>query len=578
MNALRERSLRTQARRALFYLLAAVVCASAWLEPAVCAAAFDKADLRLAPDLDARVLSGYPRTVHSLYGPLTVGVELRNRGVERRVLIQIGGISGSARQIRVPAGEQVRSFFYLPTASMYDSRTVELTELQTGAHRVVDVNARVERKETVARLGPLAGALNVADPYTMLGALDEYMPDDWRGLSGLRVIVVDHAYAASQRLDWKVLMDWVAMGGLLLIATPSDAFHTPPWPGMPAFAAEPRSTSEAVIHRIGLGEIALVMPQALEQMDAQLPERLDLCDGCRWQLANELPDRLAAIVAKRLEDVVQPPGAAVFLILLAFVVVTGPLGWLRFVRARGQPLRYVAFATASALVFSLAVLTQDLLQNGIALKCEAGSLLLIDQRAGREIGVEEAALYAPSGHGTELRAPLDGELFPPRGRRLQSDAYEWTASRSEQRIERGVPVRQRTFAAARWISRRAGGLEVQMAEGGLEVENQLGVDLRGLSLWSSQRPRVRFELAGLRRGERGLARPSDAPFAPAARVPPFDAVVGAARSLYYALADGALGADRFVAEAVWTPASSHLVSARGVSANTTPHVIAGVYR
>jgi hypothetical protein len=580
MSTRRARSVVVIGRNA-FLLLA---CGALLVLPAIARAELHAIDFRLTRDLDVKVLSGYPLTRHGYYGPLAFGVELRNHGGEREVEIDVEQPTRSSRRLHVPAGERVRAWFALPVRTNYGSAaTVRITDGNTGRSRVTTAEGEYSNEEPLARLGPISTALNVDKPYSLIGALDGRMPDDWRALSGVRLIVVEHGYAVSHvsEAEWHVLLDWVAMGGVLLVSTPAeDMSDKPPWPAPLPFARNVRETEAGLVQQIGYGAIVRLFPARLANVSG--PSFLGdagVCEACSWQVSEESiqSDQPHINARARLQGYVAEPGWGLFGVLALFASAVGPVGWLWLVRKRGAPIAYLLFVIGCATVFSLAVLGHDMLENGISPKCLDRSLVLIDQRTGHELGSEDAALYAPTGSGTRLRLPAAGlALLPGTTMLFEEQPMQLELSEDRQLIQGGVPVRRRELASVRWLQPQRGGLELEAKPDGLWVENQTGYELRGVVLW---RGKSSYRLADLPRGGRAKAEPLAADLV-RGNTPglPSGPVVGSASPLARAIVDGELGDDRYIALYAWSPASSALVDdgVRAVAAGA--HVLAGVLR
>jgi hypothetical protein len=545
---------------------------------------FASADFGLGRDLEAKLLHGYPLDANAYYGPFTIGLQLRNRGGERSVRIQINGTVNTERTLRVPAHDQVRTFFYLPSNFAYYSENAQLTvtDLATGRSKEIGAGSSETSAAAVARLGPISTALNNSSPWTFFGALDAHMPDDWRGLAGLRAIVVEHGYAMAHAPDWKVLLDWVAMGGLLLVATPAGELGEPaPWStgdarAEIAFAAPPVETSGGVMQRVGLGTVARVLPEQLATMDAGFVARIGACTSCGWSVNSSDTTAYASSnsARARLKGAVHGPSWRLFSLLSLFVFAVGPGGWLAFVSRRGRPLRYVAFTLGAALAASLIVISDDLIENGIRARCAANSLILVDQRTDTEIGVEDVAMYAPASRGTGLHVPLGVHMLLPRSSDFR-DTLQVTVDADRMHVQGALPLRQRRVVAGRWLQPARKRLEVQASGGELWVENQLGYDLSSLVLWHGSDA---YRVPKLVRGARARAE-SIAPQEAAARLPAAASApaVISASALVRSIAAGDFGQNRFAATYAWAPAQSTLIAADTLPVPGNDHVIAGVY-
>jgi len=559
-------------------LAAAAVVLSGWAAPA--AAQLNHTDLALAPDLDVKIFQGFPVTRHGYHGPIVFGVQLRNRGPERSVQIDVDHPTRMSRSLRVPAGERVRAFFALPVRGTYGMSAIfELADSRSGKRRRLTANSELQADEPVARLGAITSAFNVDKPFVLIGALDGHMPDDARALSGIRVIALEHAYAAVHEIDWKPVLEWVAMGGVLLVSTPAEQWRAPPpWGERLPFARALRETEAGLVQQVGYGAIARVFPERLASVSGSFLADIGVCESCRWSIEErEIDENIAFKYAyERLRSMVARPGWGLFGVLLLFSTAVGPVGWVWLIRRRGLPLHYLGFVVATAALFSIAVLGHDLIENGIAAKCAPRSLVLLDQRNGVELGVEDAAMYAPTSRGTRLRSKPGALLLLPSAMPSADDARPaLELDQGSEWLVNAIPVRQRELVATRWLAPQRGGLELEQTGDDLWIENQTGRELASLVLWRSGKS---YALRKLARGARVRAEPIDAEQAEAGAVnPPYNTVVGHGDALAEAIVAGELGADRYVATFTWTQESSALVGPGVAPRPSKEHVLAGVF-
>jgi hypothetical protein len=569
----RERLARVLA--ALLALLAVLVLDSS------AAAQLNDSDLALTADLDVRIYQGFPVTRHSYHGPMVFGLQLRNRGGERSVRVDVSHPTALSRTLRVPAGERVRAFFALPARAAYGMAAVfDLTDSRSGKRRRLTANSEFQSDEPLARLGAITTAFNVDKPFVFIGALDGRMPDDARALSGVRVIVVEHAYAVAHadEIDWKPVLEWVAMGGVLLVSTPaSDWQAPPPWGERLPFARIVRVTEAGLVQEVGYGAIARVFPERLATVSGSFLGDLGVCESCRWSVdEREVDENIPLKYAHdRLRTMVARPGWGLFGVLLLFATAVGPVGWSWLIRRRGLPLHYLGFVVATAALFSIAVLGHDLIENGIDAKCAARSLVLLDQRTGVELGVEDAALYAPTSRGTRLRVKPGALLLLPSSTAGTDIKPELELAQGFEWLANAVPVRQRELVATRWLSAQRGGLELEQRADGLWIENQTGRELASLVLW---RDGASYRVSKLARGARERGEPCDAKQAEVSSInPPYNTVVGHGDPLAEAIVAGELGGNRWIASYAWSPESSALVGPGVAPRPGREHVIAGVF-
>ena len=561
--------------------------AALWLSPSRAHAQFETEDFSVGPEVEVTLLHGYPRSARNFYGPMTFGLVLKNRGGARELRLDIDGYAEATRTLRLQAGEERRVFTYLPARSGYTDSYVELvlSDLRTGKRKAVSARSSMPSEAPVARLGPVSTAMNVEQPWTLVGALNSAMPDDWRGISGLALIVMEHGYAQHEKPNWNVLLPWVVNGGVLVLPTKAEDFDEPaPWlaagnaqtfPSVPWASEVAESTQAGLIQHVGLGAIARVLPEHVARIDADFVQLIGLCESCVLRVdARQLePDAVASVARNRLSGAVKRPGALLLLLLSAFALIVGPLGWLVFVRKHGRPLRYVGFSLGVAVGFCAFVVVLDLFQNGVHTRSVANSIVYVDQRAGVELGVEDLALYVPAGRAPTLSASPSAQLLLPMYVMPREQAHLRVVQTHErQTLEGAVPERKRTLVGSRWYEKARGRLVVQEDAHGIVVENHLGRDLKSLTVWRAGKE---YALGALAQGARAeaSARTDTANLAPVtANGPMLDALA----PLLSQIVNGARGGDRFVGTFEWTRAGSQLVQDDVRPYKPGKHVIAGV--
>ncbi|MEY4579195.1 MAG: hypothetical protein RL701_3898, partial [Pseudomonadota bacterium] len=207
---------------------AAVLCSTC-----VVRAEFNTRNEFVGEELHVRIHDGYPRANDNFSSPATVGLELANRSDERSVEVTFEGDAQLTRRVHLPAREQATLFLYLPQRAWggVEYGRLRVTDLANGATEAWTIDARTDVNPlnhfSVARLGTITAAFNVDAPWHLAGALDDHVPDDWRGLAGLNAVVVEQAQLQRWRTSFPVLKDWVVAGGLLIIATTQQELAQP---------------------------------------------------------------------------------------------------------------------------------------------------------------------------------------------------------------------------------------------------------------------------------------------------------------------------------------------------------------
>ncbi|MDD9970713.1 MAG: hypothetical protein OXR73_31035 [Myxococcales bacterium] len=535
-------------------------------------------DLTFDRGLAVTGLSGYPRALVGWSRRATIGFVARNQGPERSLVVEVTGTVHSTRHIRVPAGETLRFFMHLPLPGSSPLET-SVTDSLSGQRRTFTVRNlhAYDEEHPIGRLGLLSFPWNVSDPWTGVGSLDDAWPDSWRALDGLNALVIEHRTLLERPSRLPVLSDWVVAGGLLLVSAPASAIPDLPelLPGAP-FAGASESIDGGRLRRVGLGAVAVLSPEQLHDIDEAFLERIDAAQLRNWIGSDRNLSGIMRMTKDRLAPALGRPSWTVFLLQLGFATMVGPVAFHRWVRKRRKPLRYVGFVGACAATFSVALLGADLMQRGLRISGSARSLLLIDQRADRELGFSELAAYASTSYGTMLDGPIGSDLMvlrPPRG--LGESDIRHSATGGVQQLDGAIVARQKGLVGSRWILPASGRLEVVASDRGLHVENHLGRDLTKLVIWHRDLPHLVEELP---RGAVVIAQPIS--------VAQGDALSGwevvapltsQGVTLLEMLRSGRLGGSRYVGLADLSPDNGLHVSRGFKRVDDGKHVVAGVY-
>lgn len=530
----------------------------------------------VGPGLRVTLRDGYPRSIDPYSGTTTFGLELENLGAEREVELVAGGDISARRLLRLPAHERMRVFYYAPIRM--GSNTLTVIDKATGAARELHIGASVESNLQLGRLGTLSTAFNVDTPWSMAGSLDSHFPDDWRGLAGVHAIVVEHEHLLARRALWPVLHDWMVMGGQLAVLSTPEQLATPVPVDLPAaFISPVKETWFGLSQRVGLGVITRVHPEKLVQVSTAFRDNVCADEKCGFVMdaGSVRPDAIAEEAVKRMEGAIHRPVQALFAVLACFALVVGPFGHTYFVRRRRQPLRYVAFAAGTAVSFSAAAITADLLGNGVETKASVRALLLIDQRADRELGVEDMVLYEPTGLGFDLQPLAAAQLFTPSQNWRESlDSLQFEPAGKRLRVRQAVPPREPRSLGARWLSEASGRLVTAAEGGGLAVENQLGRDLSSLVIWHEG---ALYTLGALKRGQRAQAVPVAASMPDVEPRVPSSLITNVYRNLVGDVLSGKRGQNRYLAQATWNAELSGITTSPLELAQPAELLIAGVY-
>ncbi len=438
------------------------------------------------PNLGIEILHGYPYNQNRIDQHLTVGFLFHNHGSQRQIDVEIIGNINVRRQVSIPPGESRRLFVYLPhiantsfRVAFTDTATDYRTKPRYIRSKGTFSSSRKHPKYKLARLGVFSVPINVVKPWYDIGRIaDSEMPDHWRGLTGITALAAEYPYFMSEH-PWKqTVMDWVSMGGILLISASGDSpVDIDAFREQLAFAAKiPRGRRI----RVGFGYVAVVSAKALANIDTGFLAALTV--NCPCHYSDAISSRQ---LRKHLLEAGQPPRWILFLLLTGFALLIGPLGWGYLVKKKKRPFSYLAIVVFAAGVFSTGILLVTFLSEGITPKGVRASLHFVDLRSNTHISLKETGMFAPTQYGTTIEAPKGSSLLLPdtanrfRGNRKHSMAV----GTSRETLEGAVPVRERRLIGVRNLSRNGGRLIIAKHEHGLRVENHLHGGLKSLSVW-----------------------------------------------------------------------------------------------
>ena len=525
--------------------------------------------------LSIEIIRGYPYNYNSLDDHLTLGFFFRNQGAQRQLRMQLSGDFNTSREISVPAGETRRLFVYLPHFTN-PSFQVVFTDKVTGIrsppwHLGVSggFSSSVNRPHYIlARLGSFSVPINVLGAWNDMGRIDtaDKMPDHWRGLTGVTAIVVEYDYFLSNH-PWKqTLIDWVTMGGILLVTTankPTDDLE-PLWKPLPFanafvdfevgalkdFLPSQKHIKEAPhvwskFMPVGLGHIAVIPNSLLANIDTDFLQQI----GIQPPSVNEhqtISQKTTDFLQQVLPDIGQVPRWTLFLILLGFALLIGPLGWIYLVKKKGRPFSYLIFVMVAAGVFSGSMLVATFLADGVAPKGIASSLRCLDLRTDTQITMEQVAVFVPTQYDSTIRIPTGGSvlLFPLRTDPRRVWNYTMKVDTAWETLEGIIPVRQRRLIGTRNLSRTQGRLVFTSEENSLRVENHLHGALNALRVWQDGHY---YSFGAIDRGEAAIAQPVEAP-TPSLSLSFSSQLMTEGTTLFNRLRRGELGTRYFIGE------------------------------
>jgi hypothetical protein len=207
---------------------------------------------------------------------------------------------------------------------------------------------------------------------------------------------------------------------------------------------------------------------------------------------------LGEIAGVAVIDGLQIPVRGLFLLMISFAVVIGPVNLALLRKWRRQTWLLWTVPLVS-LVTSGTIFVYALASEGLTAKVRVEGLTLLDQVEQRAVTVGSIAYYSPLTPGDGLHLPLDAELTPliQWGTSTHGRTVDWS---HDQHLQSGW-VNARSPAYFKWRSvayRRERLLVRPGADGRPEVMNGLGVNIR--QLWLADIDGRRFSLTDVAEG------------------------------------------------------------------------------
>ncbi len=475
------RGFRTKPRAAIDSVVAIMAIGVALFAPGA-AGASGIETLRIARDLKVEIVSGHmPKSRAQQSYHLT----FKNSGPQRTISIDYD--TATPRTVIVDAnGERSLSMFV--NSNLSNGKMVfEDSVSNKSATSMKNIHGYFYYQDhIIARLGAIDSAMTVSD-WNDAGTLHPRQSADWRHIAAVDMIVVQAQVLDSETQWHDALGYWVLQGGILVIVSTngsSDEFMN----SIPFSKEVSTSTSAFTGKRkaqaVGLGQVIQVPPSAIKKINQKTIKRWHLEDslGSWYDYSHHQLDwENAPLQNSRLSQTIEVPYGMLFIVLLIFVILIGPLGWVRMVRNRGQVLRYIFVVMVSSTVFTLGMLLVDIFSTGITPFGSEVSLRFIDQSSEVEMSIQDLEFYAPTRVGTSLIIPHDTvplfhkEMYP-------KSIHQHTAT--EDIYDSLLSGRKVKLLGLRRIGASKGRLLLSESEqGALSVENHLGSAIEHLDLW-----------------------------------------------------------------------------------------------
>lgn len=323
---------------------------------------------------------------------------------------------------------------------------------------------------TVARLGPIDWPMTISH-WTDEGTVAEQQQGSWRNISGYTMLITEATFLADQPRWHDTLRQWIVQGGILAVVSESPLksdFLTQ----LPLQHHDhPAGQRTQRIRRAGLGMVVHLSPNEIRTVDESVMIGWGLTESLAAGYNGEFYSPYSDHQHLRLSGKVGTPYGGLFLVLLLFVVLVGPLGWVRLVRKKAQVLRYMVFVVATSAVFTLGMTGVDMWSTGITPFGSGFSIRFIDQGSETELSIQDLDLLAPSRVGADLVVDPETMVL------FESDRYSRSdrGSEEEKMVVRGLLRGRRTRnIGLRWVGKSRGRLLLSQEGDDLTIENHLG--------------------------------------------------------------------------------------------------------
>lgn len=549
-----------------------------WATPGEAALQTEKA--QFAAGFKLAIGHGYSASYDELSKQLVLRVVVDNsaQAVARELVLEVSGSLNFQRSVQVPAYESRQWFWYMPvlTAQRYLRFSLQATDRATRERQTLEWSEEFansgEEKYYFARLGsnpPPAPEYESSEHWVDQGIVEDHeVPDIWHGLTGYQVLLVRQATLASA--PWReVLQDWVLMGGALLVyAEPGDD---------PAVVMKTTGFATSMnVGQRGAGSVQVATASTYNSVFRHIQGNIPASLHTTQRTSAEIK----AFLDQALPDMGKPNHRLLFLILLGFSIVAGPVLWTLLVYRQARPFAYIGGVFVLSVMVSGGVLVVNVLAEGVNPKVNHASLQLLDLVQQQQLWVQQFSVFRPTSlGGGQVRLPPEALLsqgkYSTTGWGAADLGVQWDAAG---RLVRGVlPVRQRVIMVQRGVRPLARRLlfsrDQDLAQ--LSVENHLGLVLQDLSITDGTDC---YHLAQLKSGERQVAQPVTC------QIPDADDLHSVDRFFGYPLnqiAD-ALLSGQYGRRFFWASTPQWLVEEAVIAGETQPlepahHVLLGVW-
>lgn len=434
---------------------------------------------------------------------MSVMVEVTNNGAPRELYMGLNGFAEYAKTIRLNRGETRSLFFSLP--ALYRLRynnSVNLSVVDTKTRKNRSWDVRISNssdygsKVKVGQLGRLATSIRTSSDWRDAGKIDPVvLKTSWKALAGLELLLVERntfeRLSGGQKTN---LRDWVLAGGVVYFLNTQQDEHDKLWQGLKAMSV----VDDGAGVRMGFG-VVRYMPSVPSRIRLDYSYARELSKIRHFEQVDQ--EDYSSFARSKLPDIGRVDATWVFIVLIVFAALAGPLGIVVLIRRRNKPFKYLGNMMLLSVVFSGGILLVDSFLAANNSLVSSDSVVLIDHQNDRQVSMTQTAVYPL----TELSFELPhnaGVTVMPSVRSYRGERYNLAIDDqpNHQLISGLLPVRQRRAFLTQQVTKASGRLLVTEASegGGITVENHLQRDL--ISLWVQYNGKI-YDVGAMSSGE-----------------------------------------------------------------------------
>lgn len=452
---------------------------------------------------------------------LPIILQFDNAGEPRVIRARTEGALQVSSVFSVPRGGGVRRCLYIPVhgnLTYYGPGSVVLSDADTGRIlRRIKIGGQMRSLNVLEGAGdhgsggPRLIALSIARSTALTINADIFapfalgvshvlssdgLPDSWLGYSGIDVIIVEHEAWAEPGFDKKPLIDWLAMGGICMLAgAPEEGkadivrrlaaeapfFEAPTGQaageGAPGKGGSAEKTQPNT-HLVGMGGITFVDRTFLAAPHKGVLSRRSLRTAALNRVSEVQRQKYP-----RIQGVDSPPFWSVLVALLAFAALVGPVGWWYLIKRKGRLLLYYAAAPAASACAIMLTIAAAMFHEGVTPYVNCVAVRFVDQRVKKRIDLSQFGVYVPFGFGASLTGTATELPHFLVGSEDYDDGELTLVSKPSGRgrkYEGVLPPRSRVWFGRELIELERRRLVVWQEGEKLFVENHLGCTLKSL--------------------------------------------------------------------------------------------------